>query len=161
MVKPRTVFSPHQTRPARAAPPTLAKPAAKLVGKLARKFGFADPRILECWDEIVGAELARYARPLRLTSRGGGVLTVSVANGAAAAHLQHITPVVLERINQFSGRRAVERLKIVQGGALAPARAAKPAQPAPPQAAMTGETTVDSQLERLRAHMAAKRASRG
>ena len=50
----------------------------------------------------------------------GGTLHVRVGSGALALELQHLEPVVIERINTYFGYRAVERLKLVHGPLPAP-----------------------------------------
>ena len=93
-------------------------------GAVARR-GFAEARILMDWAGIVGDTLARHTLPERLArSRGqdGGVLHVRVA-GAFALELQHLEPVLVERINSHFGHAAVSRLKLIQG---LPAEMTKP-----------------------------------
>jgi hypothetical protein len=77
--------------------------------------GFADPSLVVHWEEIAGPEVARLARPLRLSEGPhGGVLTL-LAEPGAAVFLQHETRSLCERINTYLGRGAVTRLKFVQG----------------------------------------------
>lgn len=106
-----------RTRPARRAPPKAAESASRIVARIAKKGGFADGRLVSHWREIMGDRLAGFAAPVGLTRKfGDGVLTIRVANGAAAAHLQHLAPQILERVNRFYGWNAAQKLKIVQGG---------------------------------------------
>lgn len=80
----------------------------------ARK-GFTDPALVLRWSEIVGAEVARLAVPIKLSQGpNGGVLTLKAEPGAAV-FLQHETPALCERINAYLGRPAVNRLRFVQG----------------------------------------------
>ena len=77
--------------------------------------GFADPTLVLHWERIAGPEVARLARPLRLSEGPhGGVLTL-LAEPGAAVFLQHETRPLCERINTYLGRGAVARLKFVQG----------------------------------------------
>lgn len=71
------------------------------------------------WPAIVGAELAAQCRPrqLRFPKPGEAVegrLTLRVAPGWAL-EVQHLEPLMLERINGFFGYRAVNRLVLQQG----------------------------------------------
>jgi hypothetical protein len=83
-----------------------------------RKRGFAEGDVITRWGDIVGPELAALTAPEKLQQRrgdlAGAVLHVRVG-GAAAVELQHMAPMVIERINGFYGYRAVDRLKLVQG----------------------------------------------
>jgi hypothetical protein len=94
--------------------------------------GFA--AIVTEWAQIVGPELAAASVPERLTA-STGVLALRV-EGAAAVELQHLAPLLIERINTFLGRPAVTRLKLVRAPLpnAAPAPPPEPA-PAPPDVA--------------------------
>lgn len=83
-----------------------------------RRRGFARAEVLAHWPEIVGAAIAAQSCPERLLFRrgeaGGATLHVRVAGGLAL-ELQHLVPVVIERINRYFGYAAVARLSLVQG----------------------------------------------
>jgi hypothetical protein len=80
--------------------------------------GFADSALILHWTEIVGSEVARMARPLKLTEgASGGVLTLK-APPAAAVFLQHDSRDLCARINSYLGRQAVHRLRFVPGNLL-------------------------------------------
>jgi hypothetical protein len=109
---------------------------AKAVGRQAFvRAGFADSTLILHWAEIVGPEVARMARPLKLVENSaGGVLTLK-AEPAASVFLQHESRSLCERINSYLGRAAVSRLRFASGSLLPgetppPARAA-PVEPAP------------------------------
>jgi hypothetical protein len=77
--------------------------------------GFRDPTLILRWDDIVGPDVARIARPLKISDGpSGGVLTLKAEPGAAV-FLQYETRKLCERINNFLGREAVSKLKFVQG----------------------------------------------
>jgi hypothetical protein len=90
---------------------------------LGRK-GFAEAGLLDHWREIVGEDLARLAQPVKLAfpraKRTGGTLTLR-CGGAAALEIQHLAPLILERINAHLGYGALTHLRIEQG-ASSPAR---------------------------------------
>lgn len=98
--------------------------AAALGGAAFARAGFSDPTLVLHWDKIAGPEVARLARPLRL-SQGpqGGVLTL-MAEPGAAVFLQHDSRGLCERINAYFGRPMVARLRFVQ--------TALPQRPPPP-----------------------------
>lgn len=97
---------------------------AALVPRVARgafkRHGFAEAELLTRWPAIVGESLAAHTLPERLrftrgkTAEAGGVLTVRV-EGGMGVELQHLEPLVVERINTYCGYRAVQALRIVQG----------------------------------------------
>ncbi|HUJ04469.1 MAG TPA: DciA family protein, partial [Rhizomicrobium sp.] len=97
--------------------------------------GFRDPTLILRWEEIAGAEVARLARPVKLSDGpSGGTLTLKSEPGASL-FLQHETRALCERINAYLGRPAVSRLRFVQGAlALRPIRPSrrKPAAAPPP-----------------------------
>ncbi len=111
------------------------------------------------WPAIVGAELAAQCRPrqLRFPKPGEAVegrLTLRVAP-AWALEVQHLEPLMLERINGFFGYRAVSRLVLQQGplpalhGGAAPGRrrAAKtPPRPLEKSLATKLSTVADPEL---------------
>lgn len=105
------------------------RPLAASVGTVSKralgKRGFAEAGLITGWEAIVGPELAVSCRPERLSfppgKREGGTLRVVVAGGIAT-ELQHMEPVVLDRINGHFGYRAVARLTLVHGVVEAPRR---------------------------------------
>jgi hypothetical protein len=117
--------------------------------------GFSDPTILLHWEEIAGAETARFARPIRFSEgASGGVLTLKSEPGAGL-FLQHDTRALTERINTYLGREAVTRLRFVQGPLVRrepPPPRRKPPSPAPandPAHSFAGPDSVRAALIRL------------
>lgn len=102
----------------RRGPVALAATLSRITDAALRKRGFAQSAVITNWAEIVGAELADHTAPQKLAfprgGRGDGTLHVRVA-GALATELQHLAPVVLERINTYFGYQAVARLALEQG----------------------------------------------
>jgi len=115
------------------------RPLAASLGELSRRAlgrrGFAEAGLITDWEAVVGPELAAACHPERLSfppgRREGGTLKIRVAGGAAT-ELQHMEPLVLERINGYFGFRAVTRLTLVH----AP-RHAEPGEPAAARARRT------------------------
>lgn len=102
------------------------------VGRAAfRRFGFVQSSVVSRWREIVGERYADVCAPESIRfpagKRADGVLTLTVA-GAHAPMLQHVAPVIVERVNLFFGYAAVARIVIRQGViARAPVRPPRPA----------------------------------
>jgi hypothetical protein len=89
------------------------------VGRAAfRRFGFVQSSIVSRWHEIVGERYAAVSSPESIRflpgRRAQGVLTL-VVEGAHAPMMQHVVPVIVERVNRFFGYNAVERVHFKQG----------------------------------------------
>ena len=95
-----------------------------------RRFGFVQSSVVSRWREIVGERYADVSAPESIRfphgKREGGVLTL-VVEGAYATTIQHVAPVIVERVNRFFGYEAVEKIAFRQGSV---AKAAK--RPSPP-----------------------------
>jgi hypothetical protein len=102
----------------------IAGDVAKALKPALARRGLAAARIVTDWPDIVGALLADGTQPERLIANKadavgdgpaqGGTLVVRVRS-ALALELQHLEPLVIERINGHFGFRAVGRLRLVQG----------------------------------------------
>lgn len=116
---------------------SLAAVLPKVAEPAMRKRGFAQVEIVTGWSGIVGAALAAETTPERLSFPPGkrldGTLHVRTS-GALALEIQHLEPIILDRINTYFGYRAVARLKLAQGPrpARPQAPARKPPRPANP-----------------------------
>lgn len=104
----RHVYGP---RPLGALMPPLVRDAF-------RKRSPASALVISDWEAIVGPRLAAEVAPRRLAA---GVLTLACA-GPVALELQHLAPVLTERINTQLGQPAVRRLRFVQDPPPRPAR---------------------------------------
>jgi hypothetical protein len=130
------------------------------VGRAAfRRFGFVQSSIVSRWREIVGERYAGVSSPESIRfppgKRSEGVLTL-VVEGAHAPTMQHVAPVIVERVNRFFGYQAVARVTFKQGVvqlSRAKARAAPPSlRPVP---ADLGESLREIEDPELREVMAA------
>ena len=115
-------------------PRALAASLASATSDIFRKRGFADGAILKDWPTIAGEHLARHTQPEKIThpkaQGSGGTLYLTIENGSVALELQHLEPLLIERINGFFGYRAVARLKLTQGP-LPPRKTVSPAKSRP------------------------------
>jgi hypothetical protein len=108
--------------------------AGELVGKVGdqsfRRFGFIQGSIVSRWREIVGERYAKVSSPesIRFPSgrKAGGALTLLV-EGAHAPLIQHLAPIIIERVNRFFGYQAINRVVFRQGKP--PAAPPKPKRP--------------------------------
>ena len=77
------------------------------------------------WPEIVGAEIARYARPIQIqwpprgAKRGpdetAPATLVLRVDGAFALEAQHASAIIVERVNAHLGWRCIEKIAFRQG----------------------------------------------
>jgi hypothetical protein len=118
---------------------TYPRPLADLVhrclGETFARQGFASGDVVTHWPEIVGPEIAAHAEPVKLQWPRGDAESVEPATlvlrveGPAAIEIQHLSGMVIERVNRFFGWRAVGRIALRQAPL---ARRGKPvAAPAP------------------------------
>jgi hypothetical protein len=89
------------------------------IGRAAfRRFGFVQSSIVSRWREIVGERYAAVSSPESIRfppgKRSDGVLNL-VVEGAHAPMMQHVAPVIIERVNRFFGYQAVARVAFRQG----------------------------------------------
>jgi hypothetical protein len=107
----------NKPRPAR----TLAELASGFLAETFKKQGFASTELVTRWQDIVGPEIAAHAEPIKLqwpravdgepTEPATLVLRVE---GPAAIEVQHLSNVILERVNRFFGWQAVGRIALRQ-----------------------------------------------
>jgi hypothetical protein len=123
-------------KPRRSQP---ARPLADLLRKTLNdafaKQGFASTELITRWAEIVGVEIATYSEPEKIQWRrpadgeqpDPGTLVLRV-EGPTAVEIQHLSGVILERVNRFFGWRAVDDVRLRQ----APLRRRETGRPAAP-----------------------------
>ncbi|MPL60824.1 hypothetical protein DFO80_101250 [Rhodobacter sp. 140A] len=131
------------------------EPASKLVRERIRTAGeargFAVARLFTHWPEVVGEDLARLTRPVKIGyAKGGfGATLTLLVEGAAAPMVDMSRERIREKVNACYGYNAVSRVVLTQTSAtgfaegqaqFAPApRAARP-EPTPAQRAEARET---------------------
>jgi hypothetical protein len=121
-------------------PRSQAKPLRDLVGKtIADAFarqGFANTGLITHWHDIVGPEIAANAEPVRMQwprrsneEEPEPATLILRVDGPVALEIQHLSGLIIERVNRFFGWRAVGRIALRQ----APLAARRPkAAPPPP-----------------------------
>lgn len=140
-------------------------PLADLVGGAVdpalAKQGFGESSLILHWDDIVGERIAACCEPIKLqwpprpakrpsdapTEPATLVLRVS---GAMALEIQHMAPVLVERVNSHLGWRAVGRLALRQGPLVRASRQAKPPPPDAQSLALATQATEGVEDEALR-----------
>ena len=99
-----------------------ARAAGDIVGDISgmafKRFGFVQGAVVSRWKEIVGERYARVSVPesIRFTAgkKSGGTLSL-VVEGAHAPLMQHLAPMIVEKVNRFFGYEAVARIAFRQG----------------------------------------------
>ena len=143
---------------------SAAETARRRLGEAAARHGFAEPEVLMRWPEVVGEQLSSICVPVKVSysraQRLGATLVVRT-EGARAPEVEHLGPRIVERVNQFYGYRAIDRLKVTQtttpgGFAEEPTRFTGPSPgvpttPGPAAQARAAELTRGIQNEALRA----------
>jgi hypothetical protein len=147
-------------KPARTYPRPLADFTNRCLGELFAKQGFASADIVTHWPEIVGAEIAAHAEPLRLQWPRGiedesqpATLVLRV-EGPAAIEIQHLSAVIIERVNRFFGWRAVERIALRQAPLTRRVPARRVREPNPATVAQVSAELAEIADEGLRAALA-------
>ena len=105
--------------------PITAKPLSTLLGGVfsdvfARQ-GFASRELVTRWAEIAGPEIARHSEPLKMQwprpvegePQAPATLVLRV-EGPMALEIQHMSDVILQRVNRFLGWNAVGKLALRQ-----------------------------------------------
>ena len=144
----------NKPRPAR----TLAELASGFLAETFKKQGFASTELVTRWQDIVGPEIGAHAEPIKLqwpraiygepTEPATLVLRVE---GPAAIEVQHLSNVILERVNRFFGWQAVGRIALRQApltrhAARAAAPKADPAEAERVAATLTAVTDDDLRM---------------
>jgi hypothetical protein len=107
-------------KPARSYPRPLSAFLHQALSKPLARQGFASTELLTRWTEIVGPELSRHSQPEKIQwprgrndDEASGTLVLRV-EGPTAVEIQHLSSVVLERVNRFFGWQAVGSLRLRQ-----------------------------------------------
>jgi hypothetical protein len=121
------------SKPSRSFPRPLSELLSATLSDVLKAQGFASTEIISRWNDIVGDEVAAHSEPLKINwPRTSGVEKPEPATlilrveGPAALEIQHLSAVILERVNRFYGWQAIGRIAIRQ----APLRRREPS-PAP------------------------------
>ncbi|HZP71246.1 MAG TPA: DciA family protein [Pseudolabrys sp.] len=109
------------SKPARSFPRPLSDLLGATLSDVLKAQGFASTEILSHWGDIVGPEIAAHSEPLKINwPRAPNLETAEPATlvlrveGPAALEIQHLSAVILERVNRFFGWQAIGRIAIRQ-----------------------------------------------
>jgi hypothetical protein len=150
----------NKPRPAHAR--RLAELLHKTLTDAFARQGFASVELVTRWREIVGAEIAAQAQPEKILwprrpQTGGvpepGTLLLRV-EGPTALEVQHLSGVILERVNRFFGWQAVAGLRLRQAPLARGSKREAAAAPDPAVAARIAAQMPEIKDESLRAALA-------
>jgi hypothetical protein len=130
-----------------------------------KKQGFASRELVTRWSEIVGADIAAYAEPLKIQWQrpveGQPEIPATLilrVEGPRALEIQHSSTVILERVNRFFGWSAVGKIALRQAPLSRPARRKKahpPSDAAVAEEARELDAVVDENLRTALARLGA------
>jgi hypothetical protein len=123
------------SKPSRSFPRPLSELLSATLSDALKTQGFASAEILARWGDIVGPEVAAHSEPMKINwPRPMGdqdpepATLVLRVEGPAALEIQHLSAVILERVNRFFGWQAIGRITLRQ----APLRRRVAPKPPPP-----------------------------
>jgi hypothetical protein len=148
-------------KPSRSPPKLLSQLVGQTIAEVFARQGFASTGIVTHWADIVGAEIAQHAEPMRMQwprrvhedDPEPATLVLRV-DGPVALEIQHLSGVIIERVNRFFGWRAVGRIQIRQAPLKRREKQAPPAAPDPAVVARFAATLSDIGDDSLRAALA-------
>jgi len=148
-------------KPRRALPTLLSEVAGKTIADALARQGFASTGIVTHWAEIVGAEIAAHAEPMRMgwprrvhEDAPEPATRVLRVEGPVALEIQHLSGVIIEKVNRFFGWRAVGRVQIRQAPLRRRGPKVRPAAPDPAVVARLAAGMADIKDEDLRGALA-------
>ena len=172
MAPPPRPFSPASKPPPKPVPwrrrsAPLADFVGALLDPLMAKQGFGQSDLLLHWEEIAGARLSQIAEPIRLQWPPRGpkrapeaaaepaTLVLRVAQGFGL-DVQHLAPILIDRVNAHLGWRCIGKVKIEQGRLQRPLKrkGAAVAPPAPAALARAEQAAVGVEEDGLRQALA-------
>lgn len=90
------------------------RPVGDSLAAVARDLGLPDPKVLGAlharWQDLVGEQLAKHARPLSLLQ---GVLTIEVDDAAWATQIRYLSETLKERSAGLLGMQGVQSVRVV------------------------------------------------
>ena len=154
------------SKASRSFPRPLSEFTGAALSDALKTQGFASAEILARWGNIVGAEIAAHSEPMKITwPRAIGEAAAEPATlvlrveGPAAIEIQHLSAVILERVNRFFGWQAIGRIALRQAPLRRREQPSRPPPPDPAVAARIAEGLPQIEDEDLRRALARLGAS--
>jgi hypothetical protein len=142
-------------------PRRLSELTGKTIADALARQGFASTGIVTHWADIVGPEIADHAEPMRMAwprrvhedDPEPATLILRV-EGPVALEIQHMSGIIIEKVNRFFGWRAVGRVQIRQAPLMRREKKPRPSKPDPAVVARLAAGMTDIADEGLRAALA-------
>src|SRR5262245_35199915 len=152
--------TPRMNKPARSFPRPLSELLGATLSSAFKAQGFANAEILARWADIAGPEIAAHSEPMKInwprTNRAlqdeppePATLVLRV-EGPAALEIQHLSAIIIERVNRFFGWPAIGRIGLRQAPLNRRERLPLPSPPDPAIAAAIAEKLPEIADEDLR-----------
>jgi hypothetical protein len=153
-------------KPSRSFPRPLSEFMGATLSDSLKAQGFASTEIIARWADIAGPEIAAHSEPMKITwpravgedSPEPATLVLRV-EGPAALEIQHLSAVILERVNRFFGWQAVGHIALRQAPLRRRERPTPPPPPDPQAAARIAESLPAIEDDDLRQALARLGAS--
>jgi hypothetical protein len=150
-------------KPSRSFPRPLSEFSGGALGDALKRQGFASAEIIARWADIVGTEIAAHSEPAKINwprANEGDVpppepaTLVLRVEGPAAVEIQHLSAVILERVNRFFGWQAIGRIALRQAPLHRRKASGPPPPPDPAEQARIAASLPDIEDESLRQALA-------
>jgi hypothetical protein len=154
------------SRPPASFPRPLADLLRKTLNEGFARQGFASSELVTQWQTIVGAEIAAHSEPMKIQwprpihdQEPEPATLILRVEGPAAIEIQHLSSVILERVNRFFGWQAIGQIALRQAPLRRVEKPAPPAGPDPQKMARVTAELGDIADDGLRAALARLGAS--
>jgi hypothetical protein len=154
------------SRPPTSFPRPLADLLRKTLNEGLARQGFASSELVTQWRTIVGAEIAAHSEPMKIQwprpihdQQPEPATLILRVEGPAAIEIQHLSSVILERVNRFFGWQAIGQIALRQAPLRRVEKPAPPAGPDPQKMARVTAELGDIADDGLRAALARLGAS--
>jgi len=109
------------SNPSRSFPRPLSELLRATLTDVLKAQGFASTEIISRWADIVGPEIAAHSEPMKIAwprpigeERPEPATLVLRVDGPAALEIQHLSAVIVERVNRFFGWQAIGQIALRQ-----------------------------------------------
>jgi hypothetical protein len=125
-------------KPSRGFPRPLSDFLGATLSDALKAQGFASTEIIARWPDIVGPEVAAHSEPIKINwprrdeaDTAEPATLVLRVEGPVVLEVQHLSAVILERVNRFFGWQAVGRIALRQAPLRRKEQPRAPAAPDP------------------------------
>lgn len=154
------------SKPPASFPRPLADLLRKTLNENFARQGFASGELVTRWETIAGSEIAAHCQPIKIQwprpvagERPEPATLVLRVEGPAALEIQHLSGLILERVNRFFGWQAVGRIALRQAPLKRASKPTAPKGPDPAETAAVESELTDIDDENLRSALARLGAS--